>query len=62
MSMSDNVVGLRRMPAKVNLNRNNKTGTWSDHNVASRNWERRKPVCYVEWGACFSLSKFSNRN
>lgn len=48
MSMSDNVVGLRRMPAKVNLNRNNKAGTWSDHNVASRNWERRKPVCYVD--------------
>jgi hypothetical protein len=28
--MADNGLGLRRVPAKVNLNLNNETGTWSD--------------------------------
>jgi len=37
-------VGLRRVPAKVELNRNNKAGTWSDPNVKYGYWSVANPV------------------
>jgi len=37
-------VGLRRVPAKVNFNLNNRTGTWSDPNSISGNWSASNPV------------------
>lgn len=37
-------MGLRRVPAKVELNRNNKTGTWSDPNVKYGYWSVANPV------------------
>ena len=33
-AMTDSVVGLRRVPAKVNLDLNDRTGTSSDPNIA----------------------------
>jgi len=45
--MADNGVGLRRVPAKVNLDRNNKTGTWSDPNGEYGYWSVANPV--VVW-------------
>jgi len=42
--MSANLVGLRRVPAKVNLNLNKKTGAWSDPNVRCGYWSVANPV------------------
>ncbi|GEM_PF-6053470 len=39
-----NVVGLCRVPAKVNLNLNNIAGTWSDPNVGYEDWSDANPA------------------
>jgi hypothetical protein len=51
--MAANVVGLRRVPAKVNLNLNKKTGAWSDPNVRYGYWSGANPVVSRPLQVCF---------
>lgn len=62
--VSANVVGLRRVHAKVELNLNNRTGTWSDPNVESGYWSVATPVvkrrCWHSWFEPLPISILHN--